>query len=68
MNCITNPVPIVLFVYNRPWHTRLTIEALQENELANQSDLIIYTDGSKNEYGRPKQPKFEYIHHLSMLS
>jgi hypothetical protein len=41
--------PIVLFVYNRPWHTRQTIEALQKNELASKSELFIYADGAKNE-------------------
>lgn len=41
--------PIVLFVYNRPWHTQQTIEALQKNELADQSDLIIYSDAPKND-------------------
>ncbi len=44
-----NYAPIVLFVYNRPWHTRQTIKALQKNELAKQSDLIIYSDAAKNE-------------------
>lgn len=39
--------PIVLFVYNRPWHTRQTIEALQRNELASASELFIYSDGPK---------------------
>ena len=43
-----NLAPIVLFTYNRPLHTRQTIEALQKNELADQSDLIIYSDGPKN--------------------
>jgi hypothetical protein len=41
--------PIVLFVYNRPWHTQQTIEALQKNELASESELFIYADGSNNE-------------------
>ena len=41
--------PIVLFVYNRPEHTRKTIEALQENELAKESELFIYSDAAKNE-------------------
>jgi hypothetical protein len=41
------PSPIVLFVYNRPWHTRQTVEALQKNPLAAQSDLFIYSDGPK---------------------
>ena len=41
--------PIVFFVYNRPWHARQTIEALQKNELAQDSELIIYSDGPKTE-------------------
>lgn len=41
--------PIVLFVYNRPWHTIQTVEALQKNELANQSELFVYCDNAKNE-------------------
>lgn len=44
--------PIVIFVYNRQWHTQQTIEALQKNELSDQSDLIIYSDGSKNDQSR----------------
>lgn len=39
--------PIVLFVYNRPEHTRQTLEALHNNVLSDQSDLIIYADGPK---------------------
>ena len=44
-----NLSPIVLFVYNRLSHTKKTIEALKNNELAILSDLIIYSDGPKNE-------------------
>ena len=40
--------PIVLFTYNRPVHTRQTVEALLKNEYASESDLIIYSDGPKN--------------------
>lgn len=40
--------PIILFVYNRPWHTKKTVEALQKNELAELSELIIYSDGPKD--------------------
>lgn len=39
--------PIVLFVYNRPDHTRRTLAALAANSLAAESDLIIYADGPK---------------------
>ena len=41
--------PIVLFVYNRPEHTRKTVEALQKNFLAEESELFIFSDGPKNE-------------------
>jgi hypothetical protein len=48
------PSPIVLFVYNRPWHTQQTVEALQKNLLANESDLIIFSDGPKSLQGIEK--------------
>jgi len=38
--------PIILFVYNRPWHTKKTIEALKNNELAGESDLFIFADNT----------------------
>jgi acetyltransferase-like isoleucine patch superfamily enzyme len=40
--------PIVLFVYNRPWHTIQTLEALERNLLADKSHLIIFCDGPKS--------------------
>ena len=43
-----NLAPIVLFVYNRPAHTRRTVETLRENHLATESELIIYSDGPKD--------------------
>lgn len=42
-----NLAPIVLFVYNRPWHTEQTLRALQQNDLASESELYIYADGPK---------------------
>lgn len=45
---LKNLAPIILFTYNRPWHTRQTIEALQKNSFAEQSDLIIYSDAPKD--------------------
>lgn len=38
--------PIVLFVYSRLHHTQKTVEALSNNSLAKDSDLIIYSDSS----------------------
>lgn len=40
--------PITLFVYNRPVHTRRTVEALLKNELVTHSDLFIFSDAAKN--------------------
>ena len=42
-----NLAPIVLFVYNRPWHTLQTLEALRKNALASESILYIFADGPK---------------------
>lgn len=41
--------PVCLFTYNRLNETKLTIEALQQNYLAAESELIIFSDGPKNE-------------------
>lgn len=46
--------PIALFVYNRLQHTQETVNALRRNNLANESDLIIYSDGWKNEKDMPE--------------
>jgi hypothetical protein len=40
-------------VYNRPWHTQQTIEALQKNSLATDSELFIYSDAPKNDSAIP---------------
>lgn len=41
--------PIALFVYNRPWHTKQTVEALAKNSLASESELYIFSDAPKDE-------------------
>lgn len=40
-----NLAPIALFVYNRPDHTRRTLNFLQQNVLAKESRLFIFSDG-----------------------
>ncbi|NTE05053.1 glycosyltransferase [Agrobacterium tumefaciens] len=42
-----NLAPIALFVYNRPQHTERTLKFLQQNELAIESRLFIFSDGAK---------------------
>lgn len=39
--------PVVLFTYNRPDHTKRTIEALAANELADQTELFVFSDAPK---------------------
>lgn len=58
--------PIVLFVYNRPEHTKQTIEALQKNYLAEESELFIYSDGPKTEKNQEQVEHVrEYISHIT---
>ncbi len=52
-----NYAPIVLFVYNRPEHTRRTLTALSNNELADQSELFIFADGAKEEANAEQNEK-----------
>lgn len=40
--------PIILFVYNRPDHTKRTLDALGKNILAAESPLFIFSDGPKD--------------------
>jgi hypothetical protein len=44
---LQNLAPIALFVYNRPDHTRRTISYLQQNLLADESRLYIFSDAAK---------------------
>jgi len=45
---ISDPAPVILFTYNRLWHTQQTVEALKRNGLSQDSHLVIYSDGPKN--------------------
>ncbi len=44
----TDLAPIILFVYNRPWHTEQTIKALRNNFFADKSKLYIFSDAAKS--------------------
>jgi hypothetical protein len=44
--------PIAIFAYDRPDHLRRCIESLQENDLAADSDLFIFSDAPKAEAAR----------------
>lgn len=45
-----NLAPIALFVYNRPWHTQCTVEALLRNPEAAGSDLYIFSDHARDSH------------------
>ncbi|GGI28113.1 glycosyltransferase [Pedobacter mendelii] len=49
-----NLAPIALFVYNRPKHTERTIKFLQQNNLATESKLFIFSDGAKTKQDEEK--------------
>ena len=57
--------PIILFVYNRPEHTRQTVEYLSKNKLAESSKLFIFSDGPKND--KDKQKVFEVRKYLKRI-
>lgn len=46
--------PVVLFVYNRPEHTKKVLESLSENLLAKETDLYVFSDAAKSEKGQEK--------------
>jgi len=46
---VMNYAPICLFTYNRLAETKQTVEALKNNFLASDSDVIIFSDAAKNE-------------------
>ena len=63
---MTTLTPIALFVYNRPAHTRQTVEALQKNELAGGSDLFVFSDAPKTmEAAEAVREVREYIKTIS---
>jgi hypothetical protein len=58
--------PIAVFVYNRLSHTRQTIEALQKNLLADESELFIFSDGAKNpENEEAVKEVRDYVHSIT---
>lgn len=56
-----NLSPIALFVYNRPEHTRRTLNYLQKNLLADESRLFIFSDGPKTDADKAKVDEVRQI-------
>lgn len=53
--------PIVLFVYNRPEHTKIALQSLSECQYADQSVLYIFADQAKNEKAKENVGKVRQI-------
>ncbi|MET1412990.1 glycosyltransferase [Roseibium sp. HPY-6] len=41
--------PVALFAFNRPDHTRKTLDAIAKNHLAGNTDLFVFVDGPRTE-------------------
>lgn len=68
MSLKQSPAPIILFVYNRPEHTRRTVESLAKNNLAKESTLYIFSDAAKNDASREQVSEVrDYIDSLNDL-
>lgn len=61
--------PVVVFVYNRADHAQETLTALENNYLAQESDLYIFADNAKSEKGQAKVDEVRaYIDHYATVS
>lgn len=60
---MNNLSPIILFVYNRPDHTKQTVESLLQCKLASKSSLYIFSDAPKTDEQKSKVDQVrKYIH------
>jgi hypothetical protein len=59
-----NLAPIVLFVYNRPKHTKLLLDSLQKNKIAMHSILFIYCDGPKLNSNNAELDKIKQVREI----
>lgn len=58
--------PIALFVYNRPDHTKETINALLQNKEASDSDLYIFADAARDNSAQVQVDDVrEFIHSVN---
>jgi hypothetical protein len=61
---MTELAPIILFTYNRPYHTQRTLDALMQNELADESILYLYCDGPKEDATDEQKQKIAEVRHI----
>ncbi len=56
--------PIVLFVYNRPIHTSNLLQSLRRCRLSDQSKLIVFADGPKDEASQTERKNINEVRKL----
>jgi hypothetical protein len=56
--------PICLFVYNRPFHTEITLNELKKCNLSADSDLFIFCDGPKKGINELERQNIERVRDL----
>ena len=59
-----NYSPVALFTYNRPAHTRKTLEALALNPESPQTELFIYADGPKPDATKEDHAKINEVRQI----
>ncbi len=64
---MSNLAPIVLFVYNRPWHTTNTLNYLTRNNLAKDSFLYIFSDGYMDDDSQEIKDKIKDVRKIIRL-
>lgn len=55
--------PLVMFVYNRPMHASQVLESLNQNTIASETDLVIFSDAAKNPDGKEKVDEVRKVIH-----
>lgn len=50
---ISDPAPVCVFAFNRPEHTRRTLNALSKSPLAAATSVTVFIDGARNDAEQP---------------
>lgn len=58
--------PVIMFIYNRPAHTRRTLEALSNNYGADKTTLYIFADGAQENATQEDLKRIEQVRYLAL--
>lgn len=57
--------PVVIFAYNRPKHLKKLLNSLQDNELSNETDVVIFVDCAANPLHKKETKEVERVANLN---